>query len=181
MINILNAEKQINHYLSKTAKNYNLQNREIARRAQISEVSISKYINNNETPYSKTRKKLWNCLHEIWQAGIIRLPPNDFWNDVYYLPVADIKNPFETWFDCGYHGSEPEEFEKVMKEWEEKGIFEIINLYDSYNDYLKKRNLDGIRYNIIRERIRTKTIDNYSLVDFFEDQQIIEDMEAGLI
>lgn len=181
MINILKADTQINHYLIKTAQNYNIKNREIAQATNITESLISNYMKNARTPSRKNREKLWNYLYSVWQAGIIKLPASNNWTTVYYLPVMDIKNPFETWRDSEYHGSEPEDFEKWIVDWEQKGTYKVIELYTSYDDFKREWYKDGMRYNIIYERVKENSIDTYAIQDFIEDYEIIQRMKDGLL
>jgi len=181
MINIARADNKINHYLIKTIDNYNLKGKEIAQTTGITEALISNYINNTRKPSKKNREKLWEYLYNIWQSGVIKLPVSEYWSLPFYIPVMDIKNPFETWRDSCYHGSTPEEFEQWMKDWETNKEYQIVAQYQSYEDFKRYWHLDGIRYNAICERINEGSMFSYTPQDYIEDYNIIEQMEEGLI
>lgn len=182
MINIAKADNQVIHYLKKTIENYNLKNKEISEATGITAALISNYVNNIRLPNKKNREKIWDYLHSIWQPGIVKLPENEHWTAPYYIPVEDVKNPFESWYDCGYHGNEPEDFEKWMTLWEENGEFKIVSLYENYKEFRAKRNLDGVRYNSIREAIVCdEDLKNYHPLEYYQDYQIIKGIREGYI
>ena len=57
-----------------------------------------------------------------------------------------------------------------MASWEENGEFRIILLYKNYSEFRAKRNLDGVRYNSIREAIACdEDLKNYHPLEYYQD------------
>ena len=178
MLNISQySEDLIIHYLIITVKNYNLKNINIAAATGLQPNVIGQYIKGERKPSKKNKELLWNYLKSIWQSGIICLPKlSNKWNKDYYLPVADLKNPFETWIDNGYHGVKEKEFEEWLSEWEKLGEYQIIKIYKSYNEFEKYKIFDQSSYNFTSE-----LLSKYSVKQIFNLNLNLSELAFDLI
>lgn len=130
-----NLNKNILFLLKKTKENYNLNNKIIAQKIESTEAAVSRWFAGKSKPNKKSCEKIIQLFHEIWEPGIIELPPCSHWLGNYYLRVEDLRNPFETWYDGDFTGEEPESFLHFIEEWEEKGQFRIIKHYEDYKEF----------------------------------------------
>ena len=130
-----NLNKNIISLLKKTKENYNLNNKTIAQKLESTEAAVSRWLAGKSKPNRKSCEKMVQLFHEVWEPGIVELPPNSHWTGNYYLRVEDLRNPFDTWYDGDFTGEYPESFLRFIKEWEEKGQFKIIKQYNDYKEF----------------------------------------------
>lgn len=130
-----NLNKNILSLLKKTKENYNLNNKTIAQKIESTEAAVSRWFARKSKPNRKSCEKIIQLFHEIWEPGIIELPPCSHWLGNYYLRVEDLRNPFDTWYDGDFTGEYPESFLHFIEEWEEKGQFRIIKRYEDYKEF----------------------------------------------
>ena len=74
-------------------------------------------------------------FHEVWEPGIVELPPCSHWTGNYYLRVEDLRNPFDTWYDGDFTGEEQENFLNFIEEWEEKNQYRVFKHYENYKEF----------------------------------------------
>lgn len=130
-----NLNKNIISLLKKTKENYNLNNKTIAQKIESTEAAVSRWLAGKSKPNRKSCEKMVQLFHEVWEPGIVELPPNSHWTGNYYLRVEDLRNPFDTWYDGDFTGEYPESFLRFIEEWEEKGQFKIIKQYNDYKEF----------------------------------------------
>jgi DNA-binding XRE family transcriptional regulator len=130
-----NLDKNILSLLKKTKENYNLNNKTIAQKIESTEAAVSRWFAGKSKPNKKSCEKIIQLFHEIWEPGIIELPPCSHWRGNYYLRVEDLRNPFDTWHDGDFTGEYPESFLHFIEEWEEKGQFRIVKRYEDYKEF----------------------------------------------
>lgn len=113
-----NYKQNTIHFLQKTKENYSLSSKQIAREIGATEASISRWLNGQTKPSNQKIEDIWAFFEKIWIKGIICLPKNSQWNGDFFVQVADIKNPFETFDLYEFFESGPQQFLEMIKECE---------------------------------------------------------------
>lgn len=115
--------------LKEIKKQTGFSNLEIAEMLDMNGNTVASWLNQQNLPNPKSCKKIKTFIEEYGVPGIVELPPNDrYWTAPLFLRVADIDNPFFTWYvENSYTGNYPEDDYKMME--------------DYYQKYLQKRYL----------------------------------------
>ena len=108
--------------LKENKKQTNFSNIAVAEELDINAETVAKWLNNQTLPSAKSCKKIKTFIEDYGVPGIVELPPNPgHWTAPYFIRVADIENPFFTWYvENSYNGNTPEEDYELMEDYYKK-------------------------------------------------------------
>lgn len=114
-----NYKQNTIHFLQKTRENYSLSSKQIAREIGATEASISRWLNGQTKPSNQKIEDIWAFFNRTWIKGIVCLPSNSQWKVNFFIQVADVKNPFETFYLFRLFENGPKKFIEMVAECEE--------------------------------------------------------------
>ena len=133
-----NYKQNTIHFLQKTKENYSLSSKQIAREIGATEASISRWLNGQTKPSNQKIEDIWSFFSRTWIKGIICLPQNSQWGINFFVQVADVKNPFETFYLDKLFENGPKKFIEMVAECEEitNGRPTIYRTFTTESEYL---------------------------------------------
>ena len=121
--------KELN-YLSEIKETQHLTNKEIAKALNVTEVTVSNWMENKTTPQRHLRAQIMKFASQYWTPGIIELPPcPGVWNNYICLRVYNVNNPFGTIIDLDWTGNETRIWPRMIEGWS-KSYYKIRKSYN---------------------------------------------------
>lgn len=110
-------KKRIIKRLAQFKQDYNFTSKDIAQALETTEAAVSHWFNGDSLPRAEKVEKVKQLFDKYCIPGIIKIPKNKYWSNVYFLQVDDIKNPYMSYCEDKVSGKYPQDFAQWVKDW----------------------------------------------------------------